>query len=119
VEIKIDPQAEEALRSWDWPGNVRELSNVLERIVSSLEREAIYLCDLPYYLLGTKRSSTQTRRTSLKSVQGRAEKEAIRYALASANYNKARAAAVLGIHRSLLYKKMKKYNLPLNQAELP
>jgi transcriptional regulator with PAS, ATPase and Fis domain len=119
VEIKIDPQAEEALRGWDWPGNVRELSNVLERVVSSLEGEAIYLCDLPFYLFGAKRSSNHKSRTSLKSVQGRAEKEAIRYALESANYNKARAAAVLGIHRSLLYKKIKKYNLPLNQADLP
>lgn len=36
-----------------------------------------------------------------------------RYALESAGYNKARAAKLLGIHRSLLYKKMQKYEIPL------
>jgi len=118
MEIGMDNKAEEALRSWDWPGNVRELSNVLERVSSSLQRETIYLCDLPFYLLGNKKRSAEKDQTSLKSVQGRSEIEAIRYALESTKYNKVRAAATLGIHRSLLYKKMKKYNLPLNQADV-
>jgi PAS domain S-box-containing protein len=117
MEIGMDNKAEEVLRSWDWPGNVRELSNVLERVSSSLQRETIYLCDLPFYLLGNKKRLAEKDRTSLKSVQGRSEIEAIRYALESTQYNKVRAAATLGIHRSLLYKKMKKYNLPLNQAD--
>ena len=118
MEIGMDNKAEEALRSWDWPGNVRELSNVLERVSSSLQRETIYLCDLPFYLLGNKKRSAEKDQTSLKSVQGRSEIEAIRYALESTKYNKVRAAATLGIHRSLLYKKMKKYNLALNQADI-
>jgi transcriptional regulator with PAS, ATPase and Fis domain len=46
-------------------------------------------------------------------VQAMAEKEAIRYALKEANHNKVRAAKILGIHRTLLYKKMKKYNISL------
>jgi transcriptional regulator with PAS, ATPase and Fis domain len=46
-------------------------------------------------------------------VQAMAEKEAIRYALADTNNNKVRAAKILGIHRTLLYKKMKKYNISL------
>ena len=118
MEIGMDNKTEEALRSWDWPGNVRELSNVLERVSSSLQKETIYLCDLPFYLLSNKNRSAEKDRTSLKSVQGRSEIEAIRYALESTQYNKVRAAATLGIHRSLLYKKMKKYNLPLNQADV-
>jgi transcriptional regulator with PAS, ATPase and Fis domain len=118
MEIGMDNKAEEALRSWDWPGNVRELSNVLERVSSSLQRETIYLCDLPFYLLTNKKRSAEKDQTSLKSVQGRSEIEAIRYALESTKYNKVRAAATLGIHRSVLYKKMKKYNLPLNQADM-
>ena len=116
LEVKLDPHAEKALEGYDWPGNVRELSNVLERVVSSVERDTIYLCDLPFYLYRNRRTKSESNDTSLKSIHGRAEKEAIHYALESTNYNKARAAKLLGIHRSVLYKKMKKYNLPLNQT---
>ena len=42
-----------------------------------------------------------------------AEGDALRYALARENGNKAQAAMLLGIHRTLLYKKMKKHGMPL------
>ena len=115
-EVKIDPDAEKVLSDYDWPGNVRELSNVLERVASYLERDTIYLCDLPFHLYRSRKSSAQLNRTSLKEVQGTAEEEAILYALEATNYNKAQASRMLGIHRSLLYKKIKKYNLPLNRS---
>jgi len=115
-EIRIDPPAEKALMQYDWPGNVRELSNVLERVVSSLEGDVIHLCDLPFYLYRGRRSSITPERASLKHLQSSAEIEAIQYALESTNYNKAHAANLLGIHRTLLYKKIRKYNLPLTQG---
>ncbi len=119
-EISLDPQAEKALLHYDWPGNVRELSNVIERVISSLEGNTIRLCDLPFYLYQSRKGSPELNDTALRNVQTRAEKEAIRYALVSADYNKARAAKLLGIHRTLLYKKMKKYDLPLSQnADFP
>ena len=119
-EISLDPQAEKASLHYDWPGNVRELSNVIERVISSLEGDTIRLCDLPFYLYRSRKGSPELNGTALRNVQTRAEKEAIRYALVSADYNKARAARLLGIHRTLLYKKMKKYDLPLNQnADFP
>ncbi len=112
-EISIDSAAQEILKKYAWPGNVRELSNVLERVLSSLERDEIYLCDLPFHLYRNRKESPESDRSALKAVQSTAEKEAIRHALRSTNYNKAQAAELLGIHRSVLYKKMKKYNLPL------
>lgn len=116
-EIKIDPEAERILMSHEWPGNVRELSNVLERVASYLERDTIYPCDLPFHFQRRRKGSSEFNRNSLKHIQGSAEEEAIRYTLAATSYNKARAADLLGIHRSLLYKKMKKYNLPLNRVQ--
>jgi PAS domain S-box-containing protein len=113
LEIKIDHQAEEALKNYEWPGNIRELSNVLERVSFALDGNTIHLCDLPFYLYSSRKKSNNSNRSALKNVQVKAEREAIRYALESANYNKARAAKLLGIHRTLLYKKMKKYNLPI------
>ncbi|MBW2410762.1 MAG: sigma 54-interacting transcriptional regulator [Deltaproteobacteria bacterium] len=116
-ETKLDKQAEKALRDYDWPGNVRELSNVLERALSSLEGDTIYLQDLPFYLHQDRKKSQKTNHSSLREVQIKMEKEAIRTALKETNNNKARAADMLGIHRTLLYKKMKKYNLPLSSAQ--
>jgi transcriptional regulator with PAS, ATPase and Fis domain len=114
-EIKLDHEAEQVLVQYDWPGNVRELLNLLERVASYLERDTIYLCDFPFHLYQSQKASINLNRTSLRQVQGSAEEKAILYALESTNYNKAKAANILGIHRSVLYKKMKKYNLPLKK----
>jgi transcriptional regulator with PAS, ATPase and Fis domain len=114
-EIQMDKNAEQTLKNYNWPGNVRELSNVLERVLSSLEGDTIHSCDLPFHLYQTRSRSSDGSRASLKHVQEKAEREAIRYALESSGYNKAQAANILGIHRTLLYKKMKKYNLSLNR----
>jgi transcriptional regulator with PAS, ATPase and Fis domain len=111
--ISLGHDAQRIFTSYDWPGNVREISNVLERVVSYLERDTIYPCDLPPYIHVARRGTSSSNSTSLRRVQTSTEREAILYALRSVNYNKARAARTLGIHRSLLYKKMKKYNLPL------
>ena len=113
TEIALDLQAERAMLKYDWPGNGRELSNVLERILSSLSGDTIHLCDLPFYLYRSRKQLPGSGRKSLKTIQASAEREAIRYALESTNYNKAKAAGLLGIHRTALYKKMKKFNLPL------
>lgn len=112
-KIKIDKEVEKAFKKYEWPGNVRELSNVLERALSAIEGDTIGLQDLPFYLQRSRQNTTDGNQPSLKDVQARTEKEAIRYALKESNNNKAKAAGVLGIHRTLLYKKMKKYNLPL------
>ena len=116
-EIKMGPEAEKALRRHDWPGNVRELLNVLERTLSSINGNAIQLVDLPFYLHRAQKKSPQLNKTSIKEVQAIAEKEAIRFALLETNNNKVRAAKMLGIHRTLLYKKMKKYNISLGPEE--
>ncbi|MGD9280778.1 MAG: sigma 54-interacting transcriptional regulator [Desulfobacterales bacterium] len=112
-EIKLDKSAELALTSYDWPGNVRELSNVLERALSAIEGDTIHLCDLPFYLQRSQKNALNSNQTSIKAVQARAEKEAILYALEESNYNKARAAKLLGIHRTLLYKKMAKHKIAI------
>jgi transcriptional regulator with PAS, ATPase and Fis domain len=113
-EAEIDKPAEAALVRYDWPGNVRELANLMERVLASLEGKTIHLCDLPFYFYESRKEPSQSRGALLKRTQERAEKEAIRYALESASYNKAQAAELLGIHRTVLYRKLKRFNLPLN-----
>lgn len=111
LDIKLHPLAQEALVRYPWPGNVRELSNVLDRVVSSLDDETIHLCDLPFHVQPKKRAVLRTDRPSLRETQTNAERDAIIFALKSARYNKAEAARILGIHRTHLYKKMKKCGL--------
>ena len=82
--------------------------------MSALEGDTIHLQDLPFYLHRSRKRKIESNRSSLKDVQAKTEKEAIRYALQETRNNKAKAAKILGIHRTLLYKKMKKYNLPLH-----
>jgi transcriptional regulator with PAS, ATPase and Fis domain len=118
-EISLDKDAATALKKYTWPGNVRELLNVLERALSSIDGDSIRLCDLPFYVSRTQKNLPHKNETAIdiKGVQARAEKEAILYALKETNYNKARAAKVLGIHRTLLYKKMKKYEIALKPEQ--
>jgi transcriptional regulator with PAS, ATPase and Fis domain len=113
--IMLDKDAAEALKKYAWPGNVRELSNVLERALSSTEGNTIHLSDLPFYVSRMHKKLPRQNETAIdiKGVQARAERDAIRYALKESGYNKARAAKLLGIHRTLLYKKMKKYSIAL------
>jgi transcriptional regulator with PAS, ATPase and Fis domain len=113
ANIKMDKEVDTALKKYGWPGNVRELSNVLERALSAIEGDTICLQDLPFYLQRSRKSISDGNPSSLKDVQARTEMEAIRYALKESNYNKARAARMLGIHRTQIYKKMKKYSMTL------
>jgi PAS domain S-box-containing protein len=113
-EKEIDREAEKALMNYGWQGNVRELSNVLERTMSTLDGDTIHLQHLPFYVYRSHRRLPENHQSPLKDVQTRTEREAILYTLKEASNNKARAAKMLGIHRTLLYKKMKKYNISLN-----
>src|SRR5210317_1075814 len=112
-EKKIDREAEKALTNYGWQGNVRELSNVLERTISTMEGDTIRLQHLPFYVYRSHRKFPEHHQSALRDVQTRTEKEAILYTLQETNNNKAGAAKMLGIHRTLLYKKMSKYNIAL------
>lgn len=107
----IDAEARRELVAYDWPGNVRELSNALERSLAAMEGETIRLQDLPFHIQRRGKGEPGVQVSSIREVQHKAEKEAIVYALKSSGNNKAQAARILGIHRTLLYKKIKKYQL--------
>ncbi|MBA4422347.1 MAG: sigma-54-dependent Fis family transcriptional regulator [Syntrophus sp. (in: bacteria)] len=110
-EIQLHPAAEEILVNYDWPGNIRELINVLSRVTCLLERDTIQPYDIPFFLRPGKEKAGSSPPTSLDSVVSTAEKDVIISALASVGNNKTAAAALLGIHRTHLYKKLKKYGI--------
>jgi PAS domain S-box-containing protein len=112
--LVIDRDAQRALCRCEWPGNVRELTNVLGRSVSALDGDTIRVPDLPLYVQRGRRGADPRRpATSLREMQSHTERENVLSALKETGFNKVRAARMLGIHRTLLYKKMRKHNLPL------
>jgi len=113
AQYQLTPAAEKVLASYHWPGNIRELLNVLERTAYTLEENLIDACDLPFYLNRPSTSSPQTSQWNLTEVVAQAEREALRKALELTGNHKAKAAKLLGIHRTVLYKKMAKYQIPL------
>jgi PAS domain S-box-containing protein len=112
-EIRLSPAAIHALLTHAWQGNVRELSNVLDRALSTMSGEVIDLTDLPLPFKRPPCGSDTACVAPIREVQAGAEKTAILSALKQTGNNKAKTASLLGIHRTLLYKKMKKHSIPL------
>lgn len=104
----MEARAREALLDYDWPGNVRELRNVMERAMTFSETGKIKYEDLPDYLLKQVPNKEAVLNMSLFE---NAELEAIKKALVQVHGNKVQAARLLGISRSGLYEKIKKYKL--------
>ncbi|MFP5112343.1 sigma 54-interacting transcriptional regulator [Bacillaceae bacterium C204] len=105
----IDNRARDVMLSYSWPGNVRELRNVMERAMTFAENGKIRFEDLPDYLV--KQVSVKEPSLNVTLVEN-AELEAIKKALVQVQGNKVKAARLLGISRSGLYEKIKKYKLP-------
>lgn len=113
--VTFHPLAEKALIDYDWPGNARELHNVLARVMSFLDGDVILLDDLLFHLTKKERSREPGYQIPLKDAVLDTEKETILKALAATNNSKVLAAEMLGIHRTLLYKKMEKYGIQLRK----
>jgi len=110
---RISPEVMNIFEKYNWPGNVRELSNVLERILYSMEGDTIGINQLPFFLQSIGAGVTPHNPASLKSLREEMEREALVQAIRLANNNKKKASEKLGIHRTALYKKMKKLNIPV------
>src|SRR3954463_9922361 len=100
------PAALAAIDAWPWPGNVRELENRVKRAVIMADGKLVTAEDLD--LEGEADDSLPV---NLKSARERADRRAIRQALARADNNISSAAKLLGISRPTLYDLMKQYEL--------
>lgn len=111
--IKISPKTMEAMQNYSWPGNLRELRNVAERAMILCRGGRIDLDDLPISIRQGHNTSLPGNTTggSLKTIMENTEKKLIQDALEKTDNNRQKAAAMLGIHRTGLYQKMKKYDI--------
>ncbi len=110
-------QAMNAMVKYPWPGNVRELRNIVERAMVLAAGTVIGEDLLPKDMTGTGEGSRHSRRRGReeggphKSL-AEMERDHIRRILLAENGNRSHAAKVLGISRSTLLEKMKKYEIP-------
>ena len=106
-----------AFYAYPWPGNVRELENVIERTMVLSAGRVITLEDLPQELTGTKREFDVDRfipmEVPLSQALDQIEERLIRRALIQCENVQAQAARMLGITKSLIQHKMRKYNINL------
>jgi DNA-binding NtrC family response regulator len=109
--MAVSPEAMGLLLAYDWPGNVRELENAVERAVALGAGDAILPADLPAEIRrGSTRSGTpEDAGGSL--VLRENEIRLIRLALRRTGGNKARAARLLGINITTLYRKIKNFEI--------
>jgi Nif-specific regulatory protein len=104
------------LKEYHWPGNVRELQNTIERTVILCRNEVVRSSDIQLSTLSNRQApiisepvaTGEYRPVPLADV----EQDHIMATLEHTDWNKSRAAQILGIERSTLDRKLKRYHLP-------
>jgi len=113
--MEIDEMAMQAMQHYNWPGNVRELVNVIERAVVLSRESRITVTDLPEKLFANHEHRANIEAhlggASLKSALTEPERHLIIQALEASGWNRQKTAKTLGINRTTLYKKMKRYDI--------
>ena len=106
--MTLTDDARELLEEYHWPGNVREMRNLMERAVVLVKDDEVTAADLNPWLESPPEEGEDA---GLKGKVARSEIDSIRRALDAADWNVTQAAAGLGIDRTNLHRKMRKYGI--------
>ncbi len=109
VPKRLSQAALEAVLAYDWPGNVRELENALERAVVLSQGEGIDVPHLPERIMRRQPEPLVAERSPQNPSLEVIERAYITWVLQAEGGNKTRAAEVLGIDPSTLYRKLTRY----------
>ena len=105
----IDKKVLQTFMSHDFPGNIRELENIIEHAFVLCSKGYIKLNHLPGFLSQPFNINGETNKDPVKSAQI----QLITDALARNNFNRSAAAKDLGIHKSTLFRRIKKLGMTL------
>jgi two-component system response regulator HydG len=106
---RIASDAMDAIMAYDWPGNVRELENALERAMTLTRGGEVTHASLPTRVTERRALPLVSERPQVNPTMEMVEKAYIMWVLQSEAGNKTRAAEVLGIDPSTLYRKLSRY----------
>ncbi len=106
----VTPGVYELLKAYDWPGNVRELEKEVERMIAFTEDGGYITEDK----VSSKIKNSEFQTFTLDELLGHYEKNILIDALLTTNWNETKAAKMLGISRTNLIAKMKKYGINKN-----
>lgn len=104
-------EVKKCLKEYSWPGNVRELDNVIKSAYAINDNFMIELKDLPSKMVENSHHISEIEETHLENLMENYEKHLIINFLKKNHWNCTETANKMGIHRSVLYKKIKKYNI--------
>lgn len=114
-EIIISEEALEYLKSYHWPGNVRELENTIERATVLMKGTVLEKKDLSISLKNDLANIYEFHEEEgsipMQKIIQSVEKDLILKGLHRTNWNKSKAAKLLGINRRLLYSKIDQHNI--------
>ena len=120
ANLQVTSAAMKSLLHYDWPGNVRELENCVARAVTLGDHHTIDVHDLPPAIRTEQPSATALSPQDSASISTTAlaemERMTILRVFEQANGDKALAGKMLGISRATLYRKLKRYNIPVKAA---
>ena len=106
--LSLDEESLRLLQDYSWPGNVRELKNFVERL--AIMARGPFITPNAIAAMFQNREFEMGRQAPLVEPSGSSdERRAILSVLRSVNFNQTKAAAAMGIDRSTLYRKMKRY----------
>jgi len=111
----IAPEALSLLMAHHWPGNVRELANAVERAFIMCEGGLISIAHLPEEL--TAHGASAAAGADVRSAHDLLDAQSIRSALERNGYNRLAAARQLGIHKTTLFRRIKKLGISLPEQD--
>ena len=110
--ITVSPEARDLLIKYHYPGNIRELENIIQRAIALCSGNVIKTKDLPEEVkLAQILENDSNVNLNLNKEIEKLEKKLILDALESSQWNKSKAAELLGINERVIRYKVKKYNL--------
>jgi two-component system response regulator AtoC len=117
--VQVAPSVMKSFLQYEWPGNVRELENCIARAIALGDHRTINVTDLPPAIRGNEQAYSSREDSSDLSTTALADLErmTILRVFEQAGGDKVLAGKMLGISRATLYRKLKRYNIPLRNAQ--